>query len=458
MFLTQESLAVSGNQRGSALMAVLGVMAVTVVIGLTITVATINGLGVTSSNKASVQSRAAAAAGIDFAAAKLPGAALCPTLFPPAGTPVFSVIVDYLDASGNPVPSCATASQVKFTSTGQAQTSGLSGASSGDSSKIESIFAYTPASTPGPVPSGAAIYLASGANFNNGGTITSSTTVPAIQVKTGNFDCDNNTGIIGSVVVVTGTISLKKCTIAGDAWAFGAATLQTDGTVTGALTAALPKPASGYGTWAPGVPMPPVAKWTEFSYLKSDWVDVAGTVFDEVIKPATAGYCPLPQSNGTAPVIFNALNCAGVSDGGDVTLANDLVVVAKKFTFTNNLDFKSSTSAAHRVWFITPDLVSGDGVATCSAGQGAFSIGNNLNIQSPISAMLYTPCAISTGNGFVWRGQMYAGAINSWNNAIFGYVGVGLPGTNLTDGTYVPGGSAGSPAQLGALVSSRNID
>lgn len=436
-------------------MAVLGLMAVTIVIGLTITAATINGLGFTSSSKASVQARAAAEAGVDSSLVGLSGSATCPSAFTSATTPKYTTAIAYLDASGA-VVSCAVASQVRITSTGAAESPGVAGASSGDSSRIEAIYPYTPASTPGVVSSGAAIYLASGANFNNGGSIASSGIVPAIQVKTGNFDCDNNTGIIGSVVVVSGTMSLKKCEITGDAWASGKATLQTDGDVLGKLTAALPQPLSGSFTWSPSLPMPLVPEWTEFPYNRADWVTAAGAPFDEVVK--TGGTCPLPTDNGSSPVIVNALGCTGgVVEAGNVILKNDLVVVAQKFTFNNSFEIKSSSAAAHRIWFVTPDLTPADNAATCGPSQGDFKIGNNLKIEAPISAMLYTPCGIDTGNGFVWTGQMYAGKITSWNNAIFGYVGVGLPGANLTAGTYTPGGSAGSAAVLGALTSHRDL-
>lgn len=436
-------------------MAVLGLMAVTIVIGLTITAATINGLGFTSSNKASVQARAAAEAGVDSSLVGLSGSAPCPSVFTSATAPKFNTDVDYLNAAGTAV-NCAVASQVRITSTGTAETPGVAGASSGDISRIEAIYPYTPASTPGTVSSGAAIYLASGANFNNGGSIASSGIVPAIQVKTGNFDCDNNTGIIGNVVVVSGTISLKKCEIAGDAWASGKATLQTDGDVLGKLTAALPKPPTGSFIWSPSLPMPLVPEWTEFPYNSADWVTGAGTPFVEVVK--TGATCTLPADNGSNPVIINALGCTGgVVEAGDVFLKNDLVVVAPKFTFNNSFEIKSSSAAAHRIWFITPDLTPADNAATCGSNQGDFKIGNNLKIEAPISAMLYTPCGIDTGNGFVWTGQMYAGKITSWNNAIFGYVGVGLPGTNLTTGTYTPGGSAGSAASVGVLTSHRDL-
>ncbi|TFC91455.1 hypothetical protein [Cryobacterium sp. TMT4-31] len=375
--------------------------------------------------------------------------------------PIASAVLEFQNAAGSPV-ACAIATQVKIESTGTAHSLGVSGSTAGDVSKIEAIYSYTPAtppSTPASIPSGPAIFLANGASFNNGGTITSSATVPAIQVKTGNLDCDNNTVVTGNVVVVTGTITLKSCTITGDAWSSGVTQfLPPGGTIGGILRASGAKPGTHPAArWNPAMAMPTVPVWTEFGYNRNDWATPAGVLFNENIRPATAGLCPLPQNNGTNPVIFNALNCAGVSDSGDVTLYNDLVVVAHKFDFANSLNFRSSNPAVpHRVWFITPDLVPAGNTATCSANQGDFDIGNNLQIDSPITAMLYTPCSIRTGNGFTWRGQMYAGTISNWNNALFGYVGIGLPGANLSNGTYTPGGSAGSPAVLGALVSSRD--
>ena len=200
--------------------------------------------------------------------------------------------------------------------------------------------------------------------------------------------------------------------------------------------------------------MPSVPSWTEFTYNRTDWWK-NGSQFAEVVQPPTSGDCALPQNNGPDPVIFNALACAGVSGIGDVTLQNDLVVVAKKFTFSNTLDFRSS-SGPFRIWFITPDLLLSDNQPTCG-GQGAFTVGNKLTISASVVAMLYTPCGIDSGNGFTWTGQMYAGTITSWNNAIFGYSGVGLPGADLGTSVITPGGSASTPAAVGTLISRRDV-
>ena len=470
MLLTSRPSAYRNHERGSALIAVIGLMAVTVVIGLTITAATMNGLGVTSSNRALVQSRAAAEAGISVAVAGMAGTGSCPSTFASGANPRYSVTIQYQNAAGSPVL-CAVATQVKIESTGTSQILGVSGASAGDTSKVEAVYPYTAARTPGTVSSGAAIYLANGAGFNNGGLITSAATVPAIQVKTGDLKCDNGTVITGSVGVVTGSIELKDCDITQDAWSFGTTTFPPPGAIVGGmLRASGSKPSTHpLARWNPTMPMPFVPTWTEFGYNRDDWKTSAAALFDENIRPTTAGNCTLPQNNGANPVIFNALNCGGVADSGDVTLYNDLVIVAKRFDFANSLNFRSAPLPpagsppvtpplpVHRVWFITPDLVPADTAATCSAGQGNFTIGNNLEIDAPIEAMLYTPCGIDTGNGFIWRGQMYAGTISNWNNANFGYVGVGLPSADLGTGTYTPGGSSGSPAAVGTVISTRDL-
>jgi len=433
-------------------MAVLGLMAVTIVIGLVISAATINGLAFTSTNKASVQSRSAAEAGLDVARVGTSGSA-CPASFSSSVTPAYNATVTYLNAAGGTV-TCDLASQIRVVSTGTAQSAGVAGASSGDKSRVEAVYAYTPARTSGIIASGAALYLAAGAAINNGGAITSTGAVAALHVKTGNFECDNNTVITGNVVVVAGNLSLKKCTITGDAWVFGTATLETQGKVLGVLTAAS-KPPGYLGLWNATAPMPPVPGWTEFGYKKTDWVTTAGVPFTEDIRPASSGTCDLPSTSSTAPTIFNALNCAGVSSAGDVTLGNDLVIIANKFSFDKKVDF--TAPAGYRVWFITPDLIPTDARASCGANQGDFETKNNFRIVPPVSAMLYTPCGIDAGNNLVWSGQMYAGKITSWNNTIFGYVGVGLPGVDMSTGTSTPGGATGTAAILGALLSQRDL-
>ena len=62
MFLNLNRLFPQRDERGSTLLAVMGLALVTSVIGVTVVTATINGLGVTTSTRAGDQARAAAEA------------------------------------------------------------------------------------------------------------------------------------------------------------------------------------------------------------------------------------------------------------------------------------------------------------------------------------------------------------------------------------------------------------
>ncbi|WP_035880983.1 hypothetical protein, partial [Cryobacterium sp. MLB-32] len=118
--------------------------------------------------------------------------------------------------------------------------------------------------------------------------------------------------------------------------------------------------------------------------------------------------------------------------------------------------FSSSTSAVHTIWFITPDLLS-NAQPTCTAlTQGDFSVKNGFTINSPIDALLYTPCAFSGVNGFTWRGQIIAGNYSSAkNNPTFTFIPIGLPGVDLNTGGVTPGVTTPQP---GSVVSNREIN
>ena len=81
MFLTRLRSRTTGfsgarhDDRGNAMIAVVGLLAVTSMVTLTVTGATVDALGYTSLTRASVQSNAAAEAGVD---AMLAGAAAVP--------------------------------------------------------------------------------------------------------------------------------------------------------------------------------------------------------------------------------------------------------------------------------------------------------------------------------------------------------------------------------------------
>lgn len=485
MRLTRDLRGQGRDDRGSALMAVLGVMAVTMVIGLTITAATINGLSTTSSSRASVQSRSAAEAGIDSGLVAVSSGS-CPTASSGSAVVTYSATIQYLDAGGNAVTCLSPlAVQMRIISTGTAQSVAVAGATQGNTSKIEAVYGYTPftpatpgtpgtpASAPPIVASGAAMYLYGGLDLKNISPIASTGAVTGIQVKSGDLDCNNNTTISGDVVVANGDLSLKKCIITGNVWVSGTATMATNSEIRGNLRAAnASRPSLVTGSYNAPATAPTVPDWVDFGYEPTKWLNSDGSAY--TVK--NLGGCNITSASAvnltapTKPLILNALGCSTVTASADVMLVNDLVIFAHGFDFTgkaNGLTFGSLT--ARKLWFVTPDgnaAVVADKKPSCS-GQGDFLVKNGFTIGSTVSAMLYTPCSLGTGNRPTWVGQLYVGEPSStWNDIDFDYAGVGLAGVNLSDGTVTAGptaatpgtpGTAAIPAKVNELASHRDL-
>jgi hypothetical protein len=164
-----------------------------------------------------------------------------------------------------------------------------------------------------------------------------------------------------------------------------------------------------------------------------------------------------------ASVIIDANSCAGgVTAPDTVTLPTDVAIYAPIYDLSrsNNLLITSSSSAQPRkLWFITPDITNTN-PPSCGGAQGNFTINNKFTIDPSVSAMLYTPCKFDAKNTFNWRGQIYAnGSSNSFkNNTKFEYIGLGLPGVNLKDPSSPPPPPAGTPPDLTAMISLRDVN
>ena len=455
------------SERGSALMAVIGIMGVLIVITLTLTTATLYSLDFTRSTRASVQSVAAAESGVSAAQLSLTQGACLPAYS--RSSPQFTAEVSYSVSATDDVwvagcPAVGVpAVRLRVESTG----SSLTGPAS-DEARVEAIFEYESAVPPGVQPSGAAMYLYGGVVFmNNANLLVAESGRAAIQVKNGSVSCSNNTVIEGDVVVSAGNLNISGCSIEGNAWASGAATL---GAITGNLTAASVNLTEAqrdsqiggvYTPYTAGTPIPTVPAWVDLNYVPGDWIDANGAPYR--VTPIGAG-CTIDASllaaaaNGGKPIIINALALCplGVTAVGTVKLSSDVVIFANKFTFVNNVNFASATTARHKLWFITPDLVA-DQLPTCGVLQGDFLMKNSLTIASAIDAMTYTPCRFNAMNNFEWRGQLYANGANDFkNNTGFESAPLGLPGIDLDTGTVTEGGSAGAVARLGNMTSMRD--
>ncbi|WP_241978458.1 hypothetical protein [Cryobacterium sp. Hz9] len=465
-----------GGEQGAALAAVIGLMAVGLVVGSLIVSSVVGAFGFSSSSRAGVQSQSAADAGVAAARAGmyLPGnCAMQPTpgKYVSASVPVYSATIEY-DTGAGWTAGCplVTAKQVRIVSTGTAQAKGVAGVSAGDTSVVEAVFKYL---SPGVSPSGIAMYLYKGATIEANSSLDLTEAAGAgLLTKNGNIVCDKNNTVINGSIVVDGNFTMNgTCSVNGSAWVSGAADLGS-GSISGDLAAASvtpnpPTKARVAGTYTQGGAMPTMPGWVDLGYTATDWLDSVGAPY-QVKTSLTVADCQLNSGSlgGTLPgkpLVLNMLGCAAgptSTNNTTVSLTSDVVIYAQQFNFgaLNSLKFTSSSTAARRLWFITPDLIA-DGIPSCQAApsllaQGNFTVNNGFTIADPVDALLYTPCAFDGRNGFEWHGQIYAGGYSSvQNNPKFTFTPIGVAGADLTTGTTTPVVTKSEP---GSVVTMRD--
>ena len=448
----------------------------------------VSAYGFSSSTRAGVQSQAAADAGVAAAQAGLyvsSGSGSCagqPTAgtYSSTGTLSYNATVQY-DAGSGWQSGCPTlsATRVRIVSTGTATSSGVAGASSGNTSQVEAVFNYL---TPGVTTSGTSMYLYGGGKVEANSSLDLSES-DGIIIKSGNLDCTKNNTVINGDVTVQGNLNFTgSCTVNGNATVQGTATLGS-GNILGNLTAGAVSPnppgTKVGGTYTQSAATPVTPPWTDVSYRPQDWVDSSGALYQVKTAPTDIS-CTLPNGSlgGSSlghPVIINMLGCPGgplASNNTNVQLTSDVVIFAQQFNFAsvNSLVFSSQNSSVHRIWFITPDYVA-DGAPTCQTGapyyQGDFAVKNGYTASDPttttdtfqttntVQAMLYTPCAFQGKNGFTWNGQIYAGTYSYvQNNPVFTFTPIGIAGVNLDTGLTT---TVVTSAQLGTQISNRNL-
>jgi len=458
-------LVAAPQDRGSALIPVLAVVAVGLIVGGMLSTSVVSGLTFTGTTRASLQSQAAADAGVAAAVAGL-YAGTCsaqPTTatYKSTGAITYSATVQRL-ANGLWQTGCPASltPQIKVISTGRAVNS--SGTTYGAATTVEAIYQFL---WPGPKPSGVGMYLYGGATVQANASLDLSE--GGLVIKKGNFVCGKNNAVLNGNVTVTGNLDLgsNSCAINGSAWVSGAVTLGSKGSVSGNLTSGsvTPNPPKSQvgGTYTQNSSIPATAPWTDIPYTPTDWVDSSGTPFQVVTLSGSS--CTQVGGwfggVGGQPTIINALGCPNgiqVSNNTTFKLTSDVAIFAPTYSWgsINQLNFASSDTTVHRLWLMTPDNLK-DAMPTCASGEGAFAINNSFQIQSPINAMLYTPCAFNGKNGFTWRGQIYAGTYSDVeNNPSFTFIPVGVAGYDMGTGQQT---DTVTTPQPGSLVSNRNV-
>lgn len=245
------------EDQGMALASVVALMAVTAIISVSILASVLSAMSYTSSTRASVQSRAAADGGVNFAAASIHNGE-CQSIYrktyadfdaTAADKPFFDASVQWrAGESGSWMNGCPTGMlaasgsyQVRIESTGYAQQVGVQGATSGDQTTVEAIFAWTLDATESEaIPAtGAAVYsYAAPSNTVNGLTLNSvGEHIASIQYRTGDYSCVSSS-IDGDVTVANGKATVDSgCTVKGSLYASGAVVMNANGRVNGSVTA-----------------------------------------------------------------------------------------------------------------------------------------------------------------------------------------------------------------------------
>lgn len=218
--------AASGDDSGSALVAVIAVLAVAAVIAATLVTATVYSAGFTSATRASVQSRAAAEAGIDAVVAglRLDDPTTCPSggEFTRTDPPEYSVQLQTPDGTGGWTDGCPVASteSVRFQSTGYAEADGAAGHARGDESTMEAVFTVNremPPEFPRALVGDRAI-------TTSAATRVTAPSGPADLVTNGDLICSGNMNESGMVYIGGNLIASAACAMGSPAYVGGGVT------------------------------------------------------------------------------------------------------------------------------------------------------------------------------------------------------------------------------------------
>lgn len=211
------------DESGAALVAVIGIFAVTVILSMIVSSATINAIGFTSATRASVQSQASAESGIAAALAGLQVADDCTSksgVYSSAegASPSYSATVWRQDDLGSWVKGCPQASTttIRIISSGNADSPGIAGNSGGDGRIVEAVYGIGAVEE-----SGSAIYIYQDGQVNAFSIIGTGTSGD-IRILNGDFACTTGSVIEGSIIVAHGNANLSNtCIVQGSVHASG---------------------------------------------------------------------------------------------------------------------------------------------------------------------------------------------------------------------------------------------
>ena len=237
------------DDRGAAMAAVVGLMAVGVILTAVVATSVVSAAEVTTSVRAGVQSQAAAEAGVAEARLGLvTGTCVARTgsyASATGATPEYVATI-WIPAGTGWTRGCptGTSTQVRILSTGYADADGVDGVSARDQTTIEVVLsAVTPPAVVQPpatiIASGPAIYAYNASGFGGSGKLVSlDGSTASVLVKNGNVACSGASTGQADWVIDNGSFDVSgSCNIAGSAWVDGAFTLSGGTQVQGSVIA-----------------------------------------------------------------------------------------------------------------------------------------------------------------------------------------------------------------------------
>ncbi|TFB89206.1 hypothetical protein [Cryobacterium luteum] len=495
------------SERGSSLLAVVGIMAVFGIISVTIVGSTMSAIGVSGATQAGVQAQAAAEAGIDAAAAELSTGPCTRAHIQSEGVPNYSVTLSYQGGSSDWKEGCAPAdaSLIRVVSTGTAQNAARAGSASDNTRTVEAI--YSGKTSRSAKTGGIAIYAHLGFSVIESVTIHAKDST--IYVHEGNASCISSGANNVDIIVKAGDVTLgESCGIFGDVWASGAVKVEGSSIIHESLIAAKlntlstaqvignvwvsGKATIGLGTkiggtltagsvagllgsilsvlTASGSQPPPVSNvadpgWFELNYkysnnpnkirVQSPKDQAHWKSFESVYR--IEGVCGLPELQAAAdslagrPGIIECAAGVDVASAGVLTLGSDIAVIAESFKFRESAQINSA--AKHKLWLVTPDG-SPNNKPTCNAKDGPFVVSQSFKVNPNVDVMVYSPCAVDISTSTQWRGQIWGGTVHLGTSGVYTYAEVGFPGAPSTGGAGTPSGTV----TLGPRDSIRDVN
>jgi hypothetical protein len=239
------------EQSGVALAAVIGVMAVALLVMTLVTTSIVSGVGHTSATRAGVQSQAAAEAGIAAARAVVDAPAdgnhpcTNPYTSGAGATPKYSVAISWSAVAPPTTPTTWTpgcpplsAAQIRYVSTGTAAAGGVAGQTAQNTSSIESIYGGNSVTTTATGTNAAIYSYGFDASTNGGSGLTGGVGLlntlavggpkATIQVKNGDATCSGlNLNASADWVIQNGSFTDNGLclTINGSIWASGSVSI-----------------------------------------------------------------------------------------------------------------------------------------------------------------------------------------------------------------------------------------